>query len=282
MLERSDSAKNAKTVFYEQFNDVDIYVEDSAEGLVKLYTILLSRLLSHKYRIETVFPVGNKPAVVKRCREDVDRGGRKRVYIVDADLDLLDGLNANKIDRLYVLPRYCIENFLIDEAAAVKILDEEDISRTPAEIAEALKFEEWIEVVAEPLFELFLVYAAIRRVCPDVITVGFPINRLRSTGDGMIDEDRIAQRRNELVRLGETTVGECEFTEILNDVRNKNKVRGLAMLHYVSGKDYVLPLFFLKLRSVVKLAATNISLRQRLAYHCNIDELRDIEDCISA
>ena len=41
MLERRSSAKVAKSVFYEDFNDIDIYIEDTAPGYRKIFKELL-------------------------------------------------------------------------------------------------------------------------------------------------------------------------------------------------------------------------------------------------
>ena len=53
---RSETSKSAKSVFFEDVNDIDIFIEDTAIGFEKIYAILFSRVFSDAYSVEKVFP----------------------------------------------------------------------------------------------------------------------------------------------------------------------------------------------------------------------------------
>lgn len=133
ILERSPAALYARSVFFEHSNDVDVYVEDTDEGAVKLYTILIQRALGNALHIDQVYPLGGFQRVLERCQSDQGLWGRLRIYLVDGDLRLIHRNGLVVLRRLVYLPRYSIENFLIDEEAAIELLYQEDppIPATP-------------------------------------------------------------------------------------------------------------------------------------------------------
>ena len=57
---RSETSKSAKSVFFEDVNDIDIFIEDTAIGFEKIYAILFSRVFSDAYSVEKVFPLGGR------------------------------------------------------------------------------------------------------------------------------------------------------------------------------------------------------------------------------
>ena len=111
MFERTSAAKSAASIFYEEYNDIDIYIEDTAKGYRKIFKELLNKALDSKFEIDQVFPIGNREEVIAECEKNQLNSGRKRVYIVDGDLYLLNGNDRDDLKGLFVLPRYCIENY---------------------------------------------------------------------------------------------------------------------------------------------------------------------------
>ena len=136
MLRRGLLARKAKALFYHKFNDVDIYVEDTGLGAKKLYEIVFGRVFEGRYRVAEIFPLGGRQAVIDKCKGDSLDSERPRVYVIDGDLELMIGVKARKDKRLVVLSRYCIENYLVDELAALSILDEEDLEEKGGDAAE--------------------------------------------------------------------------------------------------------------------------------------------------
>ena len=275
MIERTIKAKKAKSVFFQKFNDIDIYVEDTSKGSKKLYSILLSRALSDKYRVSTVFPLGNKYTVIDECQKDND-SERLKLYIVDGDLELLLNNNQTESTRLYVLKRYCIENYLIDENAIVELLHEEDLERSLDEIRGLFDYPAWLEGNELALFDLFVLYSLTKKYDLGIASVSHPVNRLVSSSNGMIDNNKIQERMKAVSEEIEKEVDKNiveKDSQSINDLVREN---GYSKLYYVSAKDYLIPLLLMRMREIVKFRAENAVIKQRLAMKCDISELTEI------
>src|SRR5208283_2113686 len=122
----SSKAKKAKAVFFRQWNDIDIFIEDTEKSSKKIFRQILSRCFVDKYRVAEIFPLGGREAVITACQGDQIDGGNPRIYLIDGDLSLILGIRVPSLKRLFVLPIYCIENLLIDETAVVEVLFEEN------------------------------------------------------------------------------------------------------------------------------------------------------------
>ncbi|HET6453546.1 MAG TPA: DUF4435 domain-containing protein [Armatimonadota bacterium] len=267
-------AKIAKAIFFQQWNDIDIYIEDTAPETGKVFRRLMERCFSGRYRVYKVFPVGNKAQVVEQCSRDTAENGRPRLYIVDGDLDLLLGTNPKGISRLFVLPVYCIENVLVDKDAAVRILFEEDRHRHEEELEQAFDFPSWVAANDSDLSDLFVEYALMRLFLPCEISVGFKITHLVSSDDGLIDAAKVASRIAEVRREMVDAVG-IEKYELSRAKVTKRMAafRPTVFLVVCSGKDHLLPLLNLRMRSVAKIKCTTESLKIRLAAHCDVSAL---------
>ena len=87
--ERSIRAKVAKSVFYKEVNDIDIYIEDTTKGYKKLYKNLFSRVFQNKYRVSEVFPIGSRGKVI--AQHKIKNSIRPYLFIIDGDLFLTTG-----------------------------------------------------------------------------------------------------------------------------------------------------------------------------------------------
>lgn len=279
--ERNLVARSAKSVLFEEFNDIDIFIEDTAHGYVKLFTEIFSRLFDGKYKVSNVFPLGGRDAVVSQCQSN--QGGFKRptLYVIDGDLHLISDDQRIELEGLYELPFYCIENILVDKAAILEIMNEEDAEKLREQIDKEFNFDEWVRVNA-PLFSaLFVEYAVCFKFCPDIKTVSFPVTDLVSSNKGILDsvkvEDRIQKLRNSILQKidEQTYLNEKQLCQ-----SRINRLAG-SILGYVSGKDYLLPLMITRTRSIVKTKCPNINLKLRLAMKCNLDAILDSKLCVA-
>ena len=274
-LKRSKKARKAKSVFFRQFNDVDVYVEDTSIGSEKLYKILFGRALKDSYRIETVFPLGCKEEVIKSCISDNDVSERRRIYVVDGDLELITDKNPKNIKRLFVLNKYSIENYLIDKFAIEKLLHEEDLHRSEEEIKEDFDFDDWVSKNEKILLFLFVYYAIAKDVCPDLKTVSYSVAKLASSDNGIVDEEKISKRVKEVKDAILNCISEKELQKIYNSVWSSilSKQKPLS---YISGKDYLFPLIFVRMRRMTKIRSNYNVIKQRLAMICDVSELSEI------
>lgn len=281
VLQRSAKALKSKSVFFRQFNDVDIYIEDTEEGARKLYAILFQRALGDQIRLETVFPLGGRQSVLNHCVADQDAGGRPRLYILDGDLDLLAGDSPSGHRRLFVLPRYCIENYLIDEQAILAVLDEEDTVMSKRELENRLAFDEWVAGNETGLFKLFVLYAIAHISCESELTVSFPINQLVSGADGVIDQTKLSGRMEEIRNAVLQRLSEEEISAFETRISSQCERAGQPKLSYVSGKSYLFPLIIVRMRQITRLRSPNRVIKQRLAMRCNVRELSAAANLIS-
>ena len=273
MLQRSAKALKAKSVFFHQFNDVDIYIEDTEEGARKLYAILFQRALGEHIRLETVFPLGGRQSVLNHCVSDQDAGGRPRLYVLDGDLDLLTGNVPHGHRRLFVLPRYCIENYLIDEQAIVAVLDEEDTVMSKQDLESRLAFNDWVARNETGLFNLFVLYAIAHISCESELTVSFPVNQLVSGADGVVDQTKLCRRMEETRNAVLQCLSEDEISAFETRISSRCDQANQPKLSYVSGKNYLFPLIIVRMRQITRLRSTHKVIKQRLAMRCDVREL---------
>jgi Protein of unknown function (DUF4435) len=87
MIAYSREAEPARAYLLKSYNDIDIFVEDAS--CQNMYVKLFNRILEGKARINQVFPLHSRKNVIERCAADQGFRARKRLYIIDADHDLI-------------------------------------------------------------------------------------------------------------------------------------------------------------------------------------------------
>lgn len=279
--ERSDVAKSAKSVFFEEYNDIDIYIEDTAKGYKKLFAEIFSRVFRDKYRVSEVFPLGGSKKVVDECKKCQGEFTRPSLYIIDGDLFLFEKNIREELPGLYILPFYCIENLLIDQNCFLKLLNEEDPVRRQEQLALDFDFSTWVEENAKHLVRLFIEYAICFKLCPEKETVKFPVRKLVSSSSGIVDESKINHRISEISKYIIEKVGAETYNELKAEIEGRVAVNSDSLLKYVSGKDYLFPLIFTRFNSVAKEAKVQkLHFKLRLALGCSIDAISDCQNCV--
>lgn len=269
MLRRSVRANKTKSIFFEDYNDIDVYTEDTTNGYKKLYSKLLSRYFDGGYKIENIFPLGGRDTVIEACRNDENKRSRPRVYIIDGDLHLLRNSNPN-IPGLFILHEYCIENTLVCENASVDFLVDEEPTKEYHEIKSELDFQKWLNHNEMLLVDLFICYAISMEMTPELPTVSLKVNDYLNGDTGFVDESKvyakIASRRSEVIsRVGQVGYEE-RWGEIKEFIKENDKKHA-----FISGKDYLLPLLQMRMRKVIKYSASAISFRHRLSKTCRLE-----------
>lgn len=277
--ERSDIAKSAKSVFFEDVNDIDVYIEDTALGYTKLFSIILSRLFEGEYRVEKVFPVGDRSSVVKQHNNHINIG-RPSIYIIDGDLYILAGNDIGSGPGLFKLPMYCIENILCDHEAIVDVLDEEDPINERSVIADSFDYDGWIEANCNLLFDLFVEYAISFHVNPSIQTVSYPISKLVESEKGNVSREKIEKRINEIKAESILTLGEDQYLEMRAGIVEKFTEGNKEKLKVISGKNYLFPLLKMRAKSVVKTKISDINLKQRIAKRCDLSDVLQAKDYV--
>jgi hypothetical protein len=115
MIQYSARARVAYARLFSAYNDIDVFVEDSS--YVGLYEKLINRALAGKAKVTRVTPLGPRSVVETQAENDTGTHSRPRLYLVDGDLDVLAFARMKKIERLYRLKVYSVENLLFEVAA---------------------------------------------------------------------------------------------------------------------------------------------------------------------
>jgi hypothetical protein len=280
MLERRIAAKSASSLFYEEYNDVDIYIEDTAVGYRKIFKELLNKALGSKFSIAQVFPIGTRNEVIAECEKNQEPADRKRVYIVDGDFYLLNGGDREDLKGLFVLPRYCIENYFFNEDAIAQTAYEEEAEMEIDDILRGIDFNHWLNENEKTLLELFIVYAICFKHIPSEQTISFKVTKLCSSNSGIVCPDKINLRITELRNKLIAFFGEERLELEIGIIKEKIKSKDKKLLRFVSGKDYLLPLMIARLQSFLKFSPNSTTLRIRLAIKSEVDELKEIENYI--
>ncbi|MEZ8197350.1 DUF4435 domain-containing protein [Vibrio splendidus] len=280
-LVRSTKAKRAKSAFYHEYNEIDIYIEDTAIGYKKIFRKLMSRYFEGSYKVSDVFPLGGRDQVLKACGNDQQPRKRPRLYIVDGDLYLLLG-ESIQLQGLYVLPRYCVENHLICPNALTQILEEEAPESEYEQLEDKLDFIGWINANKMHLIELFIVYAVAKKLTPTIQTVAFGYKGLISSGDGEVDATKVRHRIESLSKDVISLVGQKAYEKEYEEISSKVSFKNSELLTYISAKDILMPLLTLRLQRTTKFKVSNLTLKHRLSNRCAIESFNGLDKKVFA
>lgn len=275
--ERNEAAKFATSVFFEDFNDIDVYVEDTANGYEKIFSILLARLLAPKLTVTKVFGLGERNKVIEAATLYPDQR-RKAVFLIDGDLYLLCGEQIQLPPNIISLDRYCIENFLLDEDSLLDIMDDEDPTKGIEELRNIFKFNEWRGNSAALFRKLFIIYGVAHSLKSGEPTTSRKMNEIVQNNLGDIDVGKIDAlclliKNNLSLKFGIDVV-EDEIRRITLALDEKE----CFVCKYVSAKSYILPILFLRMRSLTKLSSNNLTIKMRLAKRCTLEPLKKTKE----
>lgn len=261
----------AVPVFFRRWNDIDVYIEDSRRHTHNIYCELINRVGNGRFVVAKVFPLGGRNEVLAACRADQRRGGRPRLYVIDGDLDLLTGEPTPPLQRLFRHKAYCIENYLIDETAAIEVLYEELADDEKAAIRKRLAFDKW-ELHIECVTELFVMFAVQKQLAPMAASVATGFSKIVTNANPPYLNKKSVYKLIASIYDGLcATHGHDVVMPITLEIYDR-------LLSYtppslaVSGKDYLLKLFRWYIAKQTKISATAKSLELRLAKFCNIHQ----------
>lgn len=278
--ERSVEANVATSVLYQDFNEIDIYIEDTAIGYDKLFLSLLCRVFQGKYKVKKVFPIGSRQEVIDQFT--IETSSRPYLYIIDGDLYLTIGDSVQNQKGLFKLPFYCVENILCDCQSFLEIIDEESPSKKFEDIEKEFDFEDWVNENENKLFELFIEYSVCKHLYPQEQTVHYKVSNLVSCNKGMIDDLKLQARINHIKNCVISNVGEEKYNEIRNKFLQDFQQATTTKLDIVSGKDYIFPLLKTRARAIITDGKiTDSSFKLRLAKTCDISKIQNVMNYIA-
>ncbi|MDM1404513.1 DUF4435 domain-containing protein [Myroides marinus] len=91
MLTRNIASNSARSVLLEDFNDIDIYVEDTSGESKKFYAYLLKKATNEEIKISSVLPLGgSKETIQEWIKHRKNNDGRRKLFIIDGDFYLIN------------------------------------------------------------------------------------------------------------------------------------------------------------------------------------------------
>ncbi|HEA3084931.1 DUF4435 domain-containing protein [Aeromonas dhakensis] len=281
MLERSLVGKFAKSVFFEDENDIDIYIEDTAVGYDKILGKVFLRVFNGRFKVGRVYPLGSRKEVIKHHSENIHSISRPTLYVVDGDLFMLCGDYIENKIGLYKLPVYCIENILCCHNAFHRILDEEEPAKKIEQLISDFNFDEWVLNNEEKLFNLFIEYSTAMSLAPEIPTVSYKVSELINDKHGNLCATKTNARIESLKAAVLAKVGEDAYNTKRKEHITSFDSKGIRKLDIVSGKDYIFPLLKIRFRSTVKTGATDATLKLRLSISADITSLQAANDYVA-
>lgn len=278
--ERGTAGKFAKSVFFEERNEIDIYIEDTALGSEKIASKIYSRIFDGTYKLEQIFPLGGRGAVISKFNEVKTLLTRPSLFVIDGDIYHLTGDHVKDEIGLYRLPCYCIENLMMDPSAIHSVIDEEDPIRTEVDLIQAFDYDGWKTLNKPKLKNLFIEYAISRVLNPSEPTISYEVKNLVSGNDGCIDDIKLATRLADLASKAIAKVGEENYRVTRDRILLEYEKSQLDDLDFVSGKDYLFPLLKTRLRSTVKTLMSDLNLKVRLSKACGVEKISNCRDYV--
>jgi hypothetical protein len=275
---KTEAYLQGQSVFYVQFNDVDFYVEDEEQE--NLYFIILRKLLPD-IQLERIFALGGKSIVINHAKNNQSK--RKSVYILDKDFDDLLKIQT-VLPNLFYLDAFCIENYLIEEEAAVQYVISEKPKLKQKEIRQKLEFGSFTQTCFKELRELHLLFFLAQKFAnSQVATTGSKIsNYCQTTANFLIDRAKVgayAEQVRQLLhnkginlnKVRANHIGEFELDKTAN-LRGTN----------ISGK-FVLTLLSRKIAKTFHALTPPLeSVTYRFADKCVFSSLRGLKRRIEA
>ena len=282
MLRLSDESLRLASTFRAYRNDVDIYTEDNDKDK-EFYKVLFRRLIKTDITINDVTPLGCKANVIKACQEE-PKNGRKKIFLVDGDINVIHGRRIAELDNLFVLDAYSIENFLIDKETVIHYLYLNCATKPKSEIETELNYENWLGKYSKKLIELFIHFAII-----DFYGGRFTLYNANKyhTKDGnsllfnwsLIDDD-IAILKAEILSKIDIT----EYKMMLENLCTKWDDSIETLLTIVSGKNYIIPLLIMMTSNFRKSNSypTLEEVKFTLVQFSNLDRLSKLKNVIES
>lgn len=265
------SAVRAIVHLFRDVQTLDVYVEDENDEI--FYRELLRRALPGGATIERVFGLGNRAKVIEAAK--AYSSDRQAVFIIDGDLQWVRGESV-ELPRLLVWDAYCVENIVATKEAGERILKEERPC-SDDEAERLLAFDEWeAEMVTAfaPLFAVFALRATMSSP-PATVSEGYR----KYLGSNGPSKEKIRLRISELSEEMSQRMGSSKVDLDLASI-NQHISRLEVPSRVISGKDFLLPLLCMKIKTLSDCRAPVRALRHRMALHCDPARLRKFTNMV--
>jgi hypothetical protein len=272
MVEYPKRAIKALAFLFRNYNDIDVFVEDSV--CRNMYEHIINRALDGKAKVRKVFQVGSKNEVLEQCRLDQAPGGRPRIYLIDGDLDLLLRKKAPKLNRLYRLRCYCAENMLFCKKAVIEVAYDASLDSERDAVESKVGFDIIIDELATAFSNLFVLYATAYSMGTRLSTSTTNYNVTAfldiSNANVKISSAKVQARYTLLKAELDNLLGKEVVETTIKKVEKLLPVRNGTKIKLFSGKTYLLPYVYNILQKRIGYSGTLRQLTVQLARHCDL------------
>lgn len=187
-LTYSESALLNRDMFLSGLNSVNIYVED--QGKEYEYEEIFERLFQNQLKIFSIFPLGGKEGVLKGFKEKgaVSSDGKVNIYIVDGDFDNIWVENKIVSPNVIYLTKYNIENYLFSSNTVIRFL-RGYLRCSREKLKSKIDFDNWQEEFSDKMGYLFVLFAIVKKYCPNIKSVSRTISDFVDDNGQIIDDE---------------------------------------------------------------------------------------------
>lgn len=263
MVKYSPKAAKALAFLKRTGNDVDIFVEDTTNR--NMWAAIIKKFLPAGVNFKSVNMLGGRDAVLSACKLDQVSDGRRKLYIIDGDFDFLQGKKKPRLKFLYRIGGYCVENILINEKSCLDLGLCCCPNASELEVRDTIKFDEWIKNDAQKLIPLFVVYAAVNKLAPQISTINYTLSNLFDAGrlGPSISANKVRSRIRQIYRSGVRASSLVSLAKARREISQTASSLGLEKI--VSGKDYLIPILSLRISAAFKQRFSHDQLKVFLA-----------------
>lgn len=260
-------------------NEIEIYVEDTAckfvwENLIEIANV-------KKYKIKNINRMGGKENVINACINDQSDKKRKRLYIVDGDLDKITGKRYKKLNFFYKIKSYCIENILVDESEILKLAKISCSDDEIGTIERKLNYNVFDENISK-LKSLFLIFGIIQRNKLGIVNVSMGVTDFISHENkkAIIDGRKIFKK---ILLLSREIIAKIGYDKYYSEISRVKKIsKNIDHMNIVSGKDYIIPFLVFYFHGRIKYKNSHDVLKKYLSANCNFSKEPGLKKAISS
>lgn len=263
-------ALSALAYLFRPYNDIDVYVEDTA--CRNVYEVLINRILAPNASVARIFQLGGRDRVIDKCRQQQGKFTRPCLFIVDADFDLPTGSLIPALERLHRLNAYCCENLLFCPTAATEVAYECLHNMPKPDVERIVNFAKLQEGISTSLHDLFVVYATVWVLDNTIETSGCHVHTLchQVGGYPVLSRRKVRQKRRALLTQLSAKYSKKHIDKVYQTIIQTISSAALTYRHLVSGKTYLLPLLLTHLCRVAQYRGNKRTLMVQLAKHCDL------------
>ncbi|MDB5657465.1 MAG: hypothetical protein JWS10_80 [Cypionkella sp.] len=247
-------------------NDVDIYVEDT--GAPSMWLKLIRKYLPAGTKIKSVTPLGGRKEVIKACKADQAARPRRRIYIIDADMDLLTSRGKPKLKYLYRLRRYCVENYLLSQKALKEVFMSLNPNLSEERALSVGDVDVWLAINEKRLRSIFTAYAVSEHLSIGAQTVAYSCHRLfLDKVDYHFCTAKVGRRVAAIYKDAIAIAGIADVRSVFDAITKTAKSK--PVIEICSAKAYIMPALYEKAKRGVGFSVSLDSFKTMLSDHAD-------------